>query len=1314
MGVHGLWELLAPVGRRVSVESLGSRKLAIDASIWIIQFMKAMRDDRGDMIRNAHLLGFFRRICKLLFLRIKPVFVFDGGTPALKRRTVIARRRQREQAQSRIRKTAEKLLLNHLRTRKLDEIAGKGGTQTNSTAKVKTNDKSKDVSTFNDGMNGSGDFPSVDAAHGDLHNQGSGEALQEDEVQVMNNWNEIETEHLNEEDEEDEEEELVYLPSADGKMDPAVLASLPASMQLDLLVQMREQLVAENRHKFQKVAKAPSSFSQLQIEAYLKTVAFRRGINEAQKAAAGQGVGGVPSTRIASETNREFIFSTSYQGDKTALTGEGGGNPGLKPPEPKVQPPAVSTSTLLSTNFRSLEGTLSTELDEAEKPDSSVQTYVDEKGRTRVSRVRGMGVRMTRDLQWNLYLMKDVEKRHARGENKDDDVSAYAESLVNNGDGEQFQRLMIGDNASVSETLSGVPAKQNSEPVQSLEANQSMHEGGLYNDSTVGGGQKAAVNPAVMSQVSSIQITFNSNEDVEDEDLDLFQNLVADEAGAPLDKPQELKPSSGPAGENDDDDCEWEDGDCQGAKEVDLGLKGSNAVEELDQQNRSHAEPDNHTRTGNDLSYAGDSDAELALAIQESLAEHDRFKSSQPGVYPDSEDTGLSDDSDTGDSGESEVEWEDGSGAVAVPAVGYTVTGLALTQEELELQEATRRSLNDVASWRAPVRPLPQLVIREPVEGVAKMLSGSVPRVVEQEAVTTIDRNIQMDSEEARIARERVRKGKAVADEAMVLPPVGVLRSTVSQVGLEAEVGSFQEKVDGRSDVQAQPQGLPMLDTRLVAPIGAGKEDVQGQNLLHDHEDKNVFHLNGSELNDVDTVPAYNHVGNTEVGLDLVKQNLKPVLSETKNSAEPTIDTGTEVSQFLETKRVEKPGIVETPEMPEEVKLVPGTMEKGAVVANPNFVKPSSEIKDNGVPMEDMLKDAEEMDVAKEREEMLQHEAALLAEREALARDEADLQAALEKEQQELREGIEKERELLREEEAELREMQKKNERNADSVTSEMFAECQELLQMFGIPYVIAPMEAEAQCAFLDAEKLVDGVVTDDVDVFLFGGRNVYKNIFDDRKYVETYYMKDVETDLGLTRDKLIHMALLLGSDYTEGISGIGIVNAIEVVNAFDGEDGLKRFKEMVESIDLSLLGLEGRGSKRKGSQGKAKGAGDKGKKGGTDDAVEKDDTNEGSGNGDGPGDTEASLRQEAFMENHRAVSKNWKIPESFPSGAVVAEYKGPRVDKSKQSFSWGRPDLEALRKFCYERFSWPKDKADELLLSVLKEYDRQEVDFVN
>jgi hypothetical protein len=130
------------------------------------------------------------------------------------------------------------------------------------------------------------------------------------------------------------------------------------------------------------------------------------------------------------------------------------------------------------------------------------------------------------------------------------------------------------------------------------------------------------------------------------------------------------------------------------------------------------------------------------------------------------------------------------------------------------------------------VRPLPQLVIREPVEGAAKMLSG------EQEAGATFDRSLQMDTEEARIARERARKGKAVADETIVSPSVGVIRTTVPQAGLESAVGLLQEKVDGRGEVQAQPQGLPSLDGRLVTSVG--KEDFPGQNQSHKLEDKNV------------------------------------------------------------------------------------------------------------------------------------------------------------------------------------------------------------------------------------------------------------------------------------------------------------------------------------------------------------------------------------------------------------------------------------------------------------------------------------------
>lgn len=62
--------------------------MAIDSSIWIYQFQATMRD-KGRALVNAHVLGFLRRICKLLFYGIKPVFVFDGGAPALKRMTIV-------------------------------------------------------------------------------------------------------------------------------------------------------------------------------------------------------------------------------------------------------------------------------------------------------------------------------------------------------------------------------------------------------------------------------------------------------------------------------------------------------------------------------------------------------------------------------------------------------------------------------------------------------------------------------------------------------------------------------------------------------------------------------------------------------------------------------------------------------------------------------------------------------------------------------------------------------------------------------------------------------------------------------------------------------------------------------------------------------------------------------------------------------------------------------------------------------------------------------------------------------------------------
>ncbi|KAL7256831.1 hypothetical protein ACSBR1_010716 [Camellia fascicularis] len=238
-----------------------------------------------------------------------------------------------------------------------------------------------------------------------------------------------------------------------------------------------------------------------------------------------------------------------------------------------------------------------------------------------------------------------------------------------------------------------------------------------------------------------------------------------------------------------------------------------------------------------------------------------------------------------------------------------------------------------------------------------------------------------------------------------------------------------------------------------------------------------------------------------------------------------------------------------------------------------------------------------------------------------------------------------------------------------------------ELLQMFGLPYIIAPMEAEAQCAYMELENLVDGVITDDSDVFLFGAQSVYKNIFNDRKYVETYFMKDIENDLGLTREKLIRMALLLGSDYTEGVSGIGIVNAIEVVNAFPEEDGLSKFLEWIESPDPTILGTfdvkPGSSSRKRGSK------------------VSDSDVDCSNSNLEGLSASDQTVSQsmdyidntkQVFMDKHRNVSKNWHIPSTFPNEAVISAYVSPQVDKSTELFSWGKPDLFVLRNTLEER----------------------------
>jgi DNA excision repair protein ERCC-5 len=140
----------------------------------------------------------------------------------------------------------------------------------------------------------------------------------------------------------------------------------------------------------------------------------------------------------------------------------------------------------------------------------------------------------------------------------------------------------------------------------------------------------------------------------------------------------------------------------------------------------------------------------------------------------------------------------------------------------------------------------------------------------------------------------------------------------------------------------------------------------------------------------------------------------------------------------------------------------------------------------------------------------------------------------------------------------------------------------QVMLRLFGIPYMTAPMEAEAQCAELVSLRLVDGVITDDSDVFLFGGTKVLKNLFNQSQTVELFLLTDLSRELDMERDQLIRLAYLLGSDYVDGLPGVGPVIAMEILKEFPGADGLHKFKEWWRKVQSGKDGSEGAGDFRR------------------------------------------------------------------------------------------------------------------------------------
>ncbi|CAO2190207.1 unnamed protein product [Urochloa humidicola] len=129
--------------------------------------------------------------------------------------------------------------------------------------------------------------------------------------------------------------------------------------------------------------------------------------------------------------------------------------------------------------------------------------------------------------------------------------------------------------------------------------------------------------------------------------------------------------------------------------------------------------------------------------------------------------------------------------------------------------------------------------------------------------------------------------------------------------------------------------------------------------------------------------------------------------------------------------------------------------------------------------------------------------------------------------------------------------------RNKSSEFSRMIKEAKHLGLALGIPCLDGVEEAEAQCALLNFASLCDGCFTSDSDSFLFGARTVYRDVFiGEGGYVICYEMEDIEKKLGFGRNSLISLAVLLGSDYSNGVRGFGPEAACRLVKSV-GDDAI-------------------------------------------------------------------------------------------------------------------------------------------------------------
>jgi flap endonuclease-1 len=148
-------------------------------------------------------------------------------------------------------------------------------------------------------------------------------------------------------------------------------------------------------------------------------------------------------------------------------------------------------------------------------------------------------------------------------------------------------------------------------------------------------------------------------------------------------------------------------------------------------------------------------------------------------------------------------------------------------------------------------------------------------------------------------------------------------------------------------------------------------------------------------------------------------------------------------------------------------------------------------------------------------------------------------------------------------------------------LSKEMVEEAKKLLDGLGIPYVQAPGEGEAQASFMCMKGDADAVSSQDFDCLLFGAPVLVRNVAitgkrkmpGKQKWVnispERIILEDVFSTHGITREQLVDIAILVGTDFNKGVKGIGPKTALKLIKKYGSIEGVAEAEGIaLENVD--------------------------------------------------------------------------------------------------------------------------------------------------